>query len=295
MSDKKNRGLGRGLSALMADVDLSNTSDETNPVERLDVLIPIEKIRPNPDQPRRRFDKQALDDLAQSIQEKGIIQPLILRVSPNEDDQYQIVAGERRWRAAQMARLHEVPAVIRTYNDDEVLQVAIIENIQRSDLDPIEEAAGYRQLMDRYDHSQEQLATILGKSRSHLANQLRLLNLPDQVQTMVAEGKLSAGHARTLVGNDDALSLAKKIVSAGLSVRDAEKLAQSAKSDTNRLKPNKKPTKDADTAQLEAELAASLKMKVEIAQSSKGENGKLVLHYRNLTQLDDLLRALAGF
>ena len=182
MSKKqKQRGLGRGLSALMADV----TPDDTPVVDaprRADMMVPVEKIVPNPEQPRRRFTEDQLNDLAASIREKGVIQPLIVRPSPAKDGEYEIVAGERRWRASQMAQLHELPVIVREYSDTEALEVAIIENIQRADLNAIEEAAGYRDLMDRFGHTQEKVSDALGKSRSHIANLLRLLNLPDEVQ-----------------------------------------------------------------------------------------------------------------
>lgn len=292
MADKttRSRGLGRGLSALMADVA---PQDDRSAIRSADRAIPIETIHPNPDQPRRQFDDAALTELASSIREKGIIQPLIVRPDPADPTRYQIVAGERRWRAAQMAQLHEVPALVRDYTDTEVLEVAIIENIQRSDLNPIDEAAGYRQLMDRFGHTQENLATVLGKSRSHIANLLRLLTLPDDVRTMLVEGRLTAGHARALVGHPEAGDLARKIVRDGLSVREAEKLARSD------APPKRRPTsdrteKDADTIQIEKELAATLGMGVSIDHKAGQEGGTLTLRYRNLEQLDDLLRALSG-
>ena len=193
MADKdKRRGLGRGLSALMADVAETQTVASEGAAEQ---YVPIEKISPNPEQPRKRFDPQDLDDLANSIREKGVIQPLIVR--RRDDGTFEIVAGERRWRASQMAQLHELPIIVREFTDVEVLEVAIIENIQRADLNSIEEAAGYRQLMDRFGHTQEKMAEALGKSRSHIANLLRLLNLPENVLEMVRQGDLTAGHART--------------------------------------------------------------------------------------------------
>ncbi|MEO1555540.1 MAG: ParB/RepB/Spo0J family partition protein, partial [Pseudomonadota bacterium] len=194
MASDKKRGLGRGLSALMADV--SEINETTASQTASDQQIPIEQIHPNPNQPRKRFDSAPLDDLVASIKEKGVLQPLIVR--PSGDD-YEIVAGERRWRAAQQAQLHTLPVIVREFSDIEVLEVAIIENIQRADLNPVEEAAGYRQLMDKFGHTQGKLAEALGKSRSHIANLLRLLTLPESVQTYVSEGVLSAGHARALI------------------------------------------------------------------------------------------------
>ena len=195
MAEKK-RGLGRGLSALMADV---NRDDDDRPADsahrRAERHLPIEKVAPNPDQPRRSFDAGKLEDLANSIREKGIIQPLIVRSDPARDGYYQIVAGERRWRAAQMAQLHEIPVLVRDFDDTEMLEVAIIENIQRADLNPVEEASGYRQLIDTFGHTQDQLARALGKSRSHIANQMRLLGLPQEVLDLLEADRLSAGHA----------------------------------------------------------------------------------------------------
>lgn len=293
-STGKNRGLGRGLSALMADVT-PDTQAAAQAPRAPDQMVPVEKIYPNPDQPRRDFDDAALQELAQSIAEKGIIQPLIVRKHPTKSDSYEIVAGERRWRASQMSKLHDVPVVIRDYSDTEVLEVAIIENIQRADLNPIDEAAGYRQLMDKFGHTQEQLATALGKSRSHIANHVRLLSLPTGVMTYLEQGKLSAGHARTLVGHDDAQKLADHIVSKGLSVRDAEKLAKAGLPNPSAKSTKRSAsTKDADTKMIEGELSAALKMKVSIDHDAKGEGGKMTINYRSFEQLDDLLRVLSG-
>lgn len=295
MVDKrnKNRGLGRGLSALMADVSVDHPTDSPRKAE---THVPVERVHPNPDQPRRVFNNDALAELASSIKEKGIIQPLIVRPLAGRPDNYEIVAGERRWRAAQIAQLHEVPVIVRTFDDTEVLEIAIIENIQRADLNPVDEAAGYRQLMDKFGHTQDQMSQALGKSRSHIANLLRLLNLPDDVQRMLTEGQLSAGHARALVGHPFASALARQIVENGLSVRDAERLA---KKDTNKApqapkQPKSSGSKDADTIQIEGELSATLGMKVSIDHADGGEGGKMVLNYRSLDQLDDLLRALGG-
>ena len=290
----KNRGLGRGLSALMADVNPESSSDQSNAGRRPDQVVPVEKIYPNPDQPRRAFDDSALQELARSIAEKGVIQPLIVREHPTKSASYEIVAGERRWRASQIAKLHEVPVVIRSYSDTEVLEVAIIENIQRADLNPIDEAAGYRQLMDKFGHTQEQLATALGKSRSHIANHVRLLSLPDGVVAYLESGQLSAGHARTLVGHDDAQKLADHIVSKGLSVRDAERLAKAGLTPKKAATKNVRQEKDADTKMIEAELSAALRMKVTIDHDTRGEGGKLTVSYKSLDQLDDLLGALSG-
>ena len=289
MSDKttRNRGLGRGLSALMSDVETQRDSAPVSP----DLHLPIEQVRPNPDQPRRTFEETALEELAASIREKGVIQPIIVRRDPTRPDSYQIVAGERRWRASQIAQQHRIPALLREYDDDEVLEIAIIENIQRSDLNPIDEAQGYQSLMDRHGQTQEQLASTLGKSRSHIANQVRLLNLPGEVIDMITKGRLTAGQARPLIGHANAVDLARKVVSQGLSARAVEKLARSPDR-PRRTGPQSR--KDADTRQIEADLAAQLKMPVSIDTHPTGEGGKLVLHYRNLDQLDDLLRVLSG-
>lgn len=293
MADRKDqrRGLGRGLSALMADVDVGpSPSESRRPSDR---ELPIEQITPNPDQPRRTFTQQQLDELAESIRTRGVLQPLIVRP---KGDGYEIVAGERRWRAAQLAQLHEVPVVIRDFTDTEVLEVAIIENIQRADLTAIEEALGYRQLMDRFGHTQEKLAEGLGKSRSHIANLLRLLTLPQDVQNMVNAGTLSAGHARALITADDPIGLATQVVGKGLSVRDTEKLAKDASlpKGTARPRPRGPQEKDADTRALESDLAAALGMSVSINHAPGGEGGEITVRYKTLEQLDDIVGRLAG-
>lgn len=289
----KNRGLGRGLSALMADV-VAEESPKGAPSEprRADMMVPIEKIKPNPEQPRRTFTQEQLDDLAASVKEKGVIQPLIVRPSPSVEGEYEIVAGERRWRASQMAKLHQLPVIVREYSDTEALEVAIIENIQRADLNAIEEAAGYRDLMDRFGHTQEKVSEALGKSRSHIANLLRLLNLPDDVQAFVRDGQLTAGHARTLVTADNASALAREIISKGLSVRAAEKLAKGpVPSKPRSSSPNAE--KDADTKALEADLSAATGMKVQIDHKAGGEAGTVTIRYQNLDQLDDICGKLS--
>ena len=221
MTDKntKRKALGRGLSALMADIEPAKTT-ETSEVAKGMMSVPIDSIEPNPDQPRKKFLKDDLDDLAGSIVEKGIIQPLIVRKTDDKNDIYQIVAGERRWRAAQIARIHSIPVIVREFNDLEVLEVAIIENIQRSDLNPIDEARGYQQLMSRFSHTQEKLSKVLGKSRSHIANLLRLLTLPEDVQRMLSDNIISIGHARALITRNDASLLAREVVRRNLSVRE---------------------------------------------------------------------------
>ena len=289
----KPRGLGRGLSALMSDVQIPQGQDAAQP-RSPDLVVPIERVHPNPDQPRRHFDETALEELASSIREKGVIQPLIVRPLAGSDGHYEIVAGERRWRASQLAQRHDIPVLVRDFDDTEVMEVAIIENIQRADLNPVDEANGYRHLMDRFGHTQDQLATVLGKSRSHIANQMRLLNLPERVQDWLSEGKISAGHARTVIGHPEAERLAQKIISDKLSVRQAEALTR--KSDTvARPRTSSGPrAKDADTIALENELTAALGMGVTIDQTPGAEGGKLTIRYKTLAQLDDLMRHLAG-
>jgi ParB family transcriptional regulator, chromosome partitioning protein len=292
-SKSEKRGLGRGLSALMADVNISTPTDETAALtpRAPDTHVPIEQLHPNPDQPRKDFTKSDLDDLAASIKEKGIIQPLLVRKMPAKPGNYQIVAGERRWRAAQMANLHEIPVLIRDLDDTEVIEIAIIENIQRADLNSVEEALGYRQLMDKFGHTQEKLAEVLGKSRSHIANQLRLLTLPEDVLELLRQGKLTAGHARALVTADNPSELARLIVTKGMSVRQTEKLAKSRED-----KPKKPKVinteKDADTKALELDLSANLSMKVNIDHKPGTESGALSIRYTSLDQLDELCQIL---
>ena len=288
------RGLGRGLSALMADVELaSGSSPDTAAPRRADAAIPVDKIEPNPDQPRRDFPEIALDELATSIREKGVIQPLILRAHPTKSGRYEIVAGERRWRAAQRARLHQVPAIVRDFDDTEVLEVAIIENIQRADLNAVEEAAGYRQLMERFGHTQEKLAQALGKSRSHIANLLRLLTLPEEVLDLLRSGELSAGHARALVTAENPTALARLILKKGLSVRETEDLVRS-RAAPKPINSNGAPPKDADTRAIEKDITAALGLKVTIDHSPETGAGRMTLRYKDLDQLDEICRRLSA-
>lgn len=299
MSDKKpeRRGLGRGLSALMAEVNI--TAGAARPdarPRRPDTLVPVERIEPNPDQPRRDFAPESLDELASSLRAKGMIQPIIVRPIAGKDDHYQIVAGERRWRAAQMAQLHEVPVLIRDLTDTEVLEVAIIENIQRAELNALEEAMGYRQLMDRFGHTQEKMAEALSKSRSHIANLLRLLTLPETVQAWLREGKLTAGHARALITAENPIALAKEVIARGLSVRETEALAKAPQGSArgkSQAGGVAKAAKDADTRVLEQDLSATLGMKVVI--DHKGHDGGILsITYRDLDQLDQLCQTLSA-
>ncbi len=292
MSKNERRGLGRGLSALMADVHLAGPEQMAAP-RKAELHVPVEKLEPNPQQPRLDFKQDELESLADSIRQKGVIQPLIVRRKSGRDA-YEIVAGERRWRAAQLAQLHEVPVVVRELSDTEVLEVAIIENIQRADLNAIEEALGFRQLMTRFGHTQEKLAEALSKSRSHVANLLRLLTLPDDVQELVRGGKLSAGHARALIGSPKASELAAQIVAKGLSVREVERLMKAQDSAKPAAKrQGRSAEKDADTRALEGDLSANLKMPVRIEHSSGGESGELVIRYGSLDDLDRLCRILS--
>ncbi|WP_442771534.1 ParB/RepB/Spo0J family partition protein [Paenirhodobacter enshiensis] len=289
MSDKKpeRRGLGRGLSALMADTLLTTPPDQPR---RAETMISIEMISANPDQPRRTFDPDALAELADSIREKGVIQPLIVRPHPKKEGHYEIVAGERRWRASQMAQLHELPVIVRPLSDTEVLEVAIIENIQRADLNPLEEALSYQQLMDRFGHTQEKLAEALSKSRSHIANQLRLLQLPEEVRDFVRSGKLSAGHARAMITASDPVRIARDTVTRGLSVREVERLVQKEKNPVSgppRTRSAKPTDKDADTIALENDLSAALGMKVSIAMKAD-RSGELTIQFKDLETLDRL-------
>jgi len=285
-------GLGRGLSALMADVAPQGPGSAESAAPK--TVLPVHQLVPNKDQPRRDFAVDALKELADSIRTKGIVQPLIVRPLAIPD-RYEIVAGERRWRAAQMAELHEVPVLIRSYSDEEVLEIAIIENIQRADLNAVEEAWAYRQLMDRFGHTQEQLAASLSRSRSHIANTLRLLTLPDYVLTLLREGKLTAGHARALITSTQAETIARDIVNKGLSVREAERLGKAVVPTGPKGFPKTPRTleKDADTRAIEADLSANLRMMVNIKHIGAGEGGVLQITYRNLDDLDMLCDVLS--
>ena len=285
------RGLGRGLSALMADIDAGAAKGDTGASFRPETL-PVEALTPNPNQPRTRFPEEALESLAASIRQKGIIQPLVVRPSKLTGG-YEIVAGERRWRAAQLAGLHVVPVVVRDFSDSEVIEVAIIENIQRADLNAIEEALAYRQLIERFGHTQEKLAEALSRSRSHVANLLRLLSLPDDVQELVRSGDLSAGHARALVTLPNASDLAQRVVKSRLSVRETERLAKTSPNTGSRAKRRLGPEKDADTRALEVDLSANLHMLVRIEHNGIDDGGTLSIGYRTLDDLDILCDVLS--
>lgn len=276
--------LGRGLSALFGE-DATAAEGEEQQQTR---TIPIVQLVPNPNQPRRQFDEQELRELATSIDTHGVLQPILVRPDPRNPQQFQIVAGERRWRAAQIARLHQVPVLVKNLSDSGTMEIAIVENVQRQDLNPLEEADGYHQLVDGFGHRQEDLAKIVGKSRSHIANTLRLLNLPQDVQELVVNGSLSAGHARALLNTDNPSDLARLVVKQGLSVRETEKLAKSGVAVKGTPKPPKE--KDPNTVALERDIGQRLGLKVSL--NDKGNKGELVVHYRSLEQLDLVINLL---
>jgi ParB family chromosome partitioning protein len=288
MADDASRSrLGRGLAALMGDVGV-----ETQAVERTRSArkVPIEFVHANPRNPRKLFSDAELEGLSASIKERGIIQPLVVRA--RGADNFEIIAGERRWRAAQRVGLHEVPIVVLDVSDNEALELAIIENVQRTDLNPIEEANGYLALMNDHNYSQDDVAKIVGKSRVHISNTVRLTKLSPEVQAYVRSGKLSAGHARALVGQPNALELADMIIDRGLNVRQVEAMARKDGAEqVNALKPPRKKSKDADTLALEKRVSDALGLVVSVYHRDGG-SGILHVHYRNLEQLDDVLRRL---
>ena len=277
------RGLGRGLSALLGEA----AAPDAEPSEGT-LTIPLDSVRANPHQPRRRFDEAELSELAQSIREKGVLQPILVRQAADGGG-YEIVAGERRWRAAQQAGVRSIPALVRSFSDAEAIENAIVENVQRADLSAVEEAEGYRSLAERFGRTQAQIAATVGKSREHVANALRLLQLPAPVQTMVREGRLTAGHARALIGLPNAARLAEDIVARGLSVRQAEALAKPGR-DGGARPSRPRAAKDADTASLESDLSDALGLKVEIR--GDGEAGEVRVRYESLEQLDEVCRRL---
>jgi ParB family chromosome partitioning protein len=287
MNDNPKR-LGRGLAALIGEIEPSEVPRvaESGGVKRL----PVEFIVANRNNPRRDFSADELGELADSIRERGVMQPILVRPWPGEPDRFEIIAGERRWRAAQRAGLHEVPVIVREVDEREALELAIIENVQRADLNPIEEADGYRQLIEQFKYSQNELADVIGKSRSHVANTLRLLKLPQRVRDLIARGELTAGHARTLVTADDPVALAERIVAAGMSVREAEALHQKA-GGKSRMSGNKGAGKDADTLALERRLSDALGLRVAIDHKERG--GRIEIRYRTLEQLEEVSRRLA--
>lgn len=285
------RGLGRGLSALLDEASAAAVSgDEAAPLPAGVRGLPIEQIRRNPDQPRRDFPEAEIEELAASIRENGVLQPILVRPHPDGSGDWQIVAGERRWRAAQRAQLAEIPAVIRELDDLAALEIAIIENVQRADLNAIEEAGGYKALMERFGRTQEAVAQAVGKSRSHVANALRLLGLPDAVQLELRAGRLTAGHARAIAAAPDPAALARAVVDRGLNVRETEALARRAQGGDETRPAAPRGGKDADTRALEDDLADVLGLKVEIFDRNGA--GELRVRYSTLEQLDDLCRRL---
>ena len=298
---EKNRGLGRGLSALLGDQDTNSprTGAEAAEIRAAErgtesgkgLEQPIELLVRNPDQPRRMFVEADIDELAASIREKGILQPILVRPAPGQAGHYQIVAGERRWRAAQKAGLHTVPVIIRELDDLDVMEIGIIENVQRADLNPIEEARGYKVLQDRFGRTQDALAQVVGKSRPHIANMLRLLGLPEVVQDHVLHGRLSAGHARALITSDRAEALAEEIIAKGLSVRQTEALVrEDLAGPKTPATPKSRPQQNPDTLSLEQDLQEALGLNVKL--DDRGGSGELRLSYASLEQLDELCRKL---
>ena len=298
MAQEGRRGLGRGLSALLGENEVSATlSSDPQPAARPGAphMAPIELLHPNPDQPRKVFSDAELDELAASIREKGVIQPLLVRPT-GAGGEYEIVAGERRWRAAQRAGMRELPVVIRSLADGEVLEIGIIENVQRVDLNPIEEALAYKQLIERFGRTQDAVAEVVGKSRPHVANALRLLNLPEAVQGYVLQGQLTAGHARAVLASADPVGLARQVIDQNLSVRQAEGLAKKAGTSSGGQGPRAKAPghtggKDADTLALESDLSEALGLTVEIVDHDGA--GELRIRYATLEQLDEVCRRLS--
>ncbi|MFQ5773829.1 MAG: ParB/RepB/Spo0J family partition protein [Kiloniellaceae bacterium] len=294
----KRTNLGRGLAALFGE-----ESEEYASLDKVRAAktVPIEHLHPNRLQPRQDFDTEALEALAESIAANGILQPILVRRHPDRPSEFEIVAGERRWRAAQIAQMYEVPVVIRELTDSQALELSLVENVQRQDLAPLEEAEGYRRLIEEFRHTQDEIAHIIGKSRSHIANTLRLLNLPEAVKAFLVRGALSAGHARALLGAEDPEALAEKIVARGLNVRQTERLVQSGRGRAGGLAAGEggRPAggassppagKDPDTMALERDLTALLGLKVTI--ELRGQGGSLTIHYQTLEQLDDVLHRL---
>jgi len=287
MTERHN--LGRGLSALFGEDNADYASlDRVRAAKE----VPIEQLHPNAKQPRHRFDEAPLQELADSIARNGLLQPILVRRHPQRPAEYEIVAGERRWRAAQVARLHQVPVVIRDVDDAQALELALVENLQRQDLSPIEEAEAYQRLIAEFKHGQEELGRAIGKSRSYIANSLRLLGLPEAVKAMVDDGALSAGHARALIGSEAAEALAEEIVRRGLNVRQTEALVRERKAEAKpRKRKAKAAAKDVDTIALERDLSGLLGLKVSI--DIRGRGGALTIHYQTLEQLDEVLQRLS--
>jgi ParB family chromosome partitioning protein len=290
MAEETHRSrLGRGLAALIGDAGAA--APQAHEPSRGHRRVPVAFIKPNPRNPRRQFSDTELAELAASIRERGIIQPIVVRTRHGEPDSFEIIAGERRWRAAQRAGLHDVPIILHEASDSEALELAIIENVQRADLNPLEEAMGYQALADEYKYSQDEIAKTVGKSRSHVANTVRLLKLPESVKVYINAGKLSAGHARALIGMPDPERTAREIVERGLNVRDVESLAQQRASEAGKPKQTRpRKAKDVDTLAVEKRLSDALGMTVTI--ETRGDGGVVQIKYRDLDQLDDVIRRL---
>lgn len=297
-SRRRSNKLGRGLSALLGDEEEDHAQ-----LERLRQTrsLPVERLTPGPFQPRRRFDQEELAELAESIREQGVLQPVLVRRAA-DGDTYEIIAGERRWRAAQLAQLHEIPVLVREFDDRTAAEIALVENVQRRDLTALEEAEGYHRLVEEYGHSQDDVARAVGKSRSHVANTLRLLNLPREVRTLLEDGQLTAGHARALLGHEDAVALAREVVTRKLNVRDTEKLVQ-----RRRMEPADRPAraprsgagrpaaaKDADTLAVERDLRERLGMAVSIDHDQETGGGSVTVRYEDLDQLDLVIERLSA-
>ncbi len=284
----KRRNLGRGLSALLGE----DTGDYAQ-LDKLRVfrMVPIEHLHPNRFQPRHTMDPGAIDELAKSIGEKGVLQPLLVRRRSDDANAFEIIAGERRWRAAQQAQVHEVPVVIKDITDFEALEIALVENLQRQDLSPLDEARGYSRLMEEFSHTQQNLAKAMGKSRSHVTNMMRLLELPGPVKVLLEDGKLTAGHARALLKADDVIELAERVVRQGLNVRQTEALARRGAAAGKKGGRKRAPRKDADTRVLERDMENLLGLKVDIQFHGRG--GSLTIRYKSLEQLDDILQRLS--
>jgi len=287
IDEARHKGLGRGLSALLGE---DNDDYATLDRERTPLEVPVEHLTPNPFQPRHRFNNDEIEGLADSIREHGIIQPIVVRRHVEGNDRFEIIAGERRWRAAQRAQLHQVPIVIHDLDDSKLLEVALVENIQRADLSPLDEAAAYQRLIDDFSHTQDALGKIVGKSRSHVANMLRLLGLPDLVKAMLDEGVITAGHARAILSADDPEGLAQLVVSQELSVRETERCAQTGdvKQTRERQAP---PEKNPDSLALENDISTALGLNVEI-RSKPNHSGEVKIRYGTLEQLDEVCRRL---
>ena len=282
----KKTGLGRGLSTLLAETN-NNNDPSINNNHKVDLYLPIEQIFPNKAQPRRRFDKVKLEELARSILSNGIIQPVIVRTKGSD---YELIAGERRWRAAQLAKIHSVPAVVKNLTDKQATEYAIVENIQREDLNAVEEARSYKNLMNIYNYTQEEVGTALGKSRSYIANMLRVLSLPESIINLLESSKISVGHARALIGLEDPLAIAKDIILKNLSVRQTEEIVQRLRSGHKlpNVKKSNKSKKDVDTLNLETNLSFQTKFRIKIEQDKFRPSGKLIFNYNNLDELDKI-------